>query len=162
MSIHLLSDICIISSTDFLGYNCYELSHVSLWCGHMLSFLLNKYLHKKGLNHMVRVQHFKKAELFCKETVSFYIPTNSVWESQCLHILTNPLSHLFGYNHPSEGEIRSNYGLSCLYLRTNELHGFICHLYNLLAKYLNFFGPIFYYIFCFLIIEFQNFFMYSG
>ena len=59
--------------------------------GHMLSFLLGKYLRVKWLGHIVGVGlTFKEtANLFSKVVVPVYIPISSVGVSQLLHSLTN-------------------------------------------------------------------------
>ena len=76
------------------------------------SFLAGGFPQVELLCYMVMLHliFWRTTKLFSKAVAPFYIPTNNVWEFQCLYILTRLVTvWLFGYNHPNGYEVTSHW-----------------------------------------------------
>lgn len=115
-------------------------------CGPPFSSLLGRCLGAELLYYMVNsVFNLVRRCLFSKAAAPFYIPTNSVGEFQCLHILANTCYCLFFLTAPGVRWHLIVTLIAISLMATDVGHLFACLIINLFAftKFSKIFGVFF-------------------
>ena len=139
-------------------------------CGHRFSVLLTRYLGVESLGHVVTLYltFWETATLWSTVAAPFYTSTSDIWGFQSSRILAHiwyGLSSLTTIFLPGV-ECYLIVVLICISLMANDIDqlfmGFLIHSCIFLGKILRYFvQTLFNWVICFLIIELQEFFIYS-